>query len=76
MSKKLPQNERRWFKVRGYYTTDPAPKKQKVEILQVTVPITGSFHDLMAAASKALIEEHQFFAANILDHSTKRECVV
>lgn len=72
---KKPSTERRWFKVRGYYTTDPSPKKQKTETLQVTVPITGSFHDLCKAASEALIQEHNFFAANILDHSTKRDCI-
>lgn len=74
----MPKTEDRWFKVRGYFPNPGLGKgiKPSVEVYQVTVTVTGNYHDMMQEASTKIMENHGFFVTSLIDHSMKRECVV
>lgn len=73
----MSRTEKRWFKVRGYFPNPGLGKgvKPTVEVYQITVTVTGSYHDMMREAAERIMKLHGFFVTSLLSHSLKKECL-
>lgn len=64
------KTEQRW--VKALVRTEGAQGTYFIKAFEVTVPVTGSYH-IMVAAAIAAIRQQGYETNRILDHATRRE---